>query len=171
MEKEHNLARPLPDGKLSYKLTEKGYFNAKNAGCRIGISMQVGKHNYHNLLNLVDDMYEYFQPHEFGIGCNFHNLDQNVPNPYQLEAETVIPKILEVYEKYKEKGIYIEQIVRRIRPFITKKIKGKDCTACGRKIVAVPDKKIGFYNHVCESAGISSPAPCLFRYISCTHPE
>jgi radical SAM protein with 4Fe4S-binding SPASM domain len=147
MRENHDAARKDINGRGTFDRAAKGYFLARDAGCKVGISMQVGKHNVRNLHDTVLAMYDFFRPMEFGIGCNFHNF-KGERNPYQLDAMSAMPAILDIYDNLKEMGIYVEQVVRRVRPFVERNFKGKDCTACGRKIVAIPDGRLGLCEYL-----------------------
>ena len=60
------------------------------------------------------------------------------------------PELLDIYVKVFEdaraKGLYIEHIMRRIRPLVTRMVRVSDCGACGNRIVSDVEGNIG----ICE---------------------
>ncbi len=157
-EEEHNRARPLLDGSGSYQDAVRGYLRAKGTGCVMGLSMQIGRHNIHNFSSAIDELYGFLRPDRISIGSNFHPLQGGVRNPFQVDTAQATSLLLEIYYRYKEQGICIDQVDRRIRPFVTGRCKGKDCTGCGKKLVALPDGRMGFCEYLAYPGEAYIPA-------------
>jgi uncharacterized protein len=63
---------------------------------------------------------------------------KNKRNPYQADPRSVIEALVETYIACREQGVYVDQVARRLRPFVSMRPKLKDCMACGGKIIATP---------------------------------
>ncbi len=157
-EKEHNQARPLSDGVGSYQRAVRGYLRAKESGCSMGISMQIGRHNVHSFSESLNELYCLLEPERISIGSNFHPLHGGVKNPFQVDTLKATSLLLDIFYQYKEKGICIEQVDRRIRPFVAENYRGKDCAGCGQKIVALPDGRLGFCEYLAYPGEAYMPA-------------
>lgn len=103
----------------------------------MGISIMVGKHNVDSLAESVRWMINELKPDEIGIAGVFHPLKYR-KNPFQADPERVISALVETYIACRERGVYVDQVARRMRPFVSMRPKLKDCMACGGKITATP---------------------------------
>jgi uncharacterized protein len=115
----------------------RGYRRFQKAGCKVGISAMAGTHNVHNLKESMQWLIDELDPDEMSIVGVFHPLKQ-LPNPYQGEAEPIIEAMVETYIHCRERGVYVDQVARRLRPFVSQRPKLKDCMACGGKLIATP---------------------------------
>jgi uncharacterized protein len=123
--------------KPSFFRTLRGYRRLQRAGCKIGISVMAGTHNVDNLAQSVQWLIDHLQPDELGIAGVFHPLNSSV-NPYQADPERVISALVETYVTCRDRGVYLDQVARRLRPFVDQVPKLKDCMACGGKMIATP---------------------------------
>ena len=55
----------------------------------------------------------------------------------------ICTSFIDAYKESRISGLYIEHVIRRVRPFIFKKRRIKDCPACGSKIVISANGDIG----------------------------
>jgi uncharacterized protein len=121
----------------STQKTIRGYRKLQKAGCRMGISIMVGRHNVDSLSQSVRWLINELKPDEIGIAGVFHPLKRQ-KNPFQAEADRVISALVETYIACRERGVYVDQVARRMRPFVSMRPKLKDCMACGGKVTATP---------------------------------
>jgi radical SAM protein with 4Fe4S-binding SPASM domain len=133
----NDLARVDLNFNPSTQRTIRGYRKLQDAGCRMGISIMVGRHNVDSLAQSVRWLINELKPDEIGIAGVFHPLKRR-KNPFQAEAERVISALVETYIACREQGVYVDQVARRMRPFVSMRPKLKDCMACGGKVTATP---------------------------------
>ena len=57
--------------------------------------------------------------------------------------EKMSERLLSYFRKAREHGVYEDRIMRKVRPFLSRRIHAHDCQATGHQIVCSPDGKIG----------------------------
>ncbi|MEM4330751.1 MAG: SPASM domain-containing protein [Candidatus Pacearchaeota archaeon] len=138
----HDLARRSSDGSGSYLNIKKTYEILKKEGVdNIGISLTVHKFNVENLPNIVEELVKTFDIK--GIGFNFLTDFYSSKNPFSVDINLATSRVLEAFDFLRNKGIYEERIMRKLRPFVEKEFHLKDCGAIGNQIVISPDGRIG----------------------------
>jgi len=115
----------------------------KRAGCRIGLSVTIGKHNVANLKNVVTDLIGYFDVNDIGLNAFLHWKD-NRPNAYQVDVEDAFTSYIDAFEVTRQAGVFAEQPFRRIRPFVHRNPLLKDCSAPAERLVLAPGGLMGF---------------------------
>ncbi|MBI4777811.1 radical SAM protein [Candidatus Desantisbacteria bacterium] len=144
----HNQMRCYVDGRGgspsggSFEDAARGYDILKNASCRLGISMVLGRHNIPGLKGAVEYLINRFEP--IDLGFSTLHLHQHGDNPASVDIELLTKEMIDTFKFVREKGIYAEHLFRRIRPFVEQQIRLKDCPSCGGKFLVTPDKSIGF---------------------------
>jgi radical SAM protein with 4Fe4S-binding SPASM domain len=138
----HDKMRCYPDGRGSFDKVAAGYEIYKSAGCSIGISMVLGKHNIPGLKDAVEYIIDRFEPVDLGFSTL--HLHQRGMNPAYVDMKLLTDEIISAFKFIRNKGIYVEHIFRRIRPFVEQKPRLKDCPSCGGKLIITPDDNIGF---------------------------
>lgn len=138
----HNQMRCYIDGKGSFEDTARGYDICKDAGCRLGISMVLGRHNIPGLKSVVEYLINRFEPVDLGFSTL--HLHENGGNPAMVDVELLTQEMIDTFKFIREKGVYAEHLFRRIRPFVEQQIRLKDCPSCGGKFLVAPDRSIGF---------------------------
>lgn len=127
------------NGKGSFEEASKGYLALQKEGCDLCIFSTVGSHNVNNLKSTVNYFLKEMKPVSLGL-----NLLHDFPgNPASVPQKTASKKIIEAYDYFKDKGIWIEQVGRIVRLFYEEKIRMQDCPACGGRIVIFPNGQIG----------------------------
>jgi radical SAM protein with 4Fe4S-binding SPASM domain len=137
----HDKMRVYPSGLGSFSKTRKGYFTLRDHGCKVGISTVIGSHNVDRLDEVVQYLNREFNPVDIGLST-LHFLPSG-GNPALSGAQSTTASLIRVYEAARKHGLYVEHIMRRIRPFVEKTPRIKDCPACGGKILVAPGGKIG----------------------------
>lgn len=113
------------------------------------LSITIGKHNIDSLEKNVTYLVEKYEPLEIGLNGYLHSMPFSHPNSYEVTGEDVVRRITSLYEPMAKKGIFIEQFMRRIRPFVEEAPRLKECPACGNKIVALPEGVVGRCEYFC----------------------
>ena len=63
-------------------------------------------------------------------------------NPEEIDISFATFSMLKAFRKLREKGIYEDRVMRRLKPFIQKEIYMKDCGGYGNQIVVAPDGQV-----------------------------
>lgn len=139
----HNRYRKKKDLSNSYEEAKRGFDILINEGCTAVISSVFTDEYAHNVEECIRHMTDVVKPKSIGLNL-FHVLeDQEIEND---NTEQYYEKYIYGFELARQKGLYIEHIMRRIRPLVTRKVRVKDCGACGNRIVSDVDGNIG----ICE---------------------
>ena len=143
IERVHNAYRKKKNGEGSYADARRGFEILIKHGCTAVISSVFTDEYAKNLDACLDAMTDEIHPRSIGLNL-FHVLeDQDIVNDH---TESLLDEYIRAFEKARKKGLYIEHIMRRIRPLTDKKIRISDCGACGNRIVSDVDGNIG----ICE---------------------
>ena len=130
-------------GISSYKAAEKAFFTFKDAGCRTGLSVTIGKHNIDGFTESLEFLLQRFPLNDIGLNAWLH--PQNaVSNPFQVSAEEAVEAFMEGWMIALDYGVYAEQPFRRLKPFVLRKPLLKDCSSPGERLLLVPGGKLGF---------------------------
>ena len=113
-----------------------------------GISATIAAHNVDRLDDLVNYFCDNYNP--FSIG--FNPLHYPPPNrkSISVDYDTMADKMIAAYDTAAQRGVYIEQIMRRVRPFVLAQPRLKDCPSCGGMIRVLPDGSFGPCGHFME---------------------
>lgn len=132
--------RIYKNGKGTFKDVLYGLQSLRKAGCtNISLSCTVDYHNIDHLDKILDLHDEY---HFISINLN-PLLDTEAGLVSREYTTKVNKKIISYYKKAREKGVYEDRMMRKIRPFLSGKIHMHDCQATGHQIVCSPDGKLG----------------------------
>ncbi len=134
----HNLMRKNNNGCDTFSLVMSGINTLKELGCDIGLSGVIGSHNIDRLPEVIE-LYKQIKPRTVGLNL-LHN---NVGNPAYVPEMVAAEKLVTAHEICLKEGIYIEQVMRKVRSFVSQRIRIKDCAACGAGLVILPDGRIG----------------------------
>jgi len=145
----HDKMRVTASGNGSFARVARGYFTYKNAGCRVGISLVIGRHNVPGLARAVEQVIDLFQPLDLGLSTL--HLFRGGTNPASVPTEKLARELIDTFELVRDRGVYAEHIFRRVRPFVERQPRLKDCPSCGAKLLVTPDEKIGFCEAFMES--------------------
>lgn len=88
-----------------------------------------------------------------GIGFNIligNKLLQD-EEAYRLYSEVVAEQLIEVFKIAREKGIYEDRMMRRVKAFVEKEPVLSDCGGCGLQVVVSPNGQIGVCQAFCGS--------------------
>ena len=113
-----------------------------------GTSSTIAAHNIDQLEEVVRFLYEKFNPVTVGLNP-FHYAPDSRSQMAVNEAK-MAKKMLKAYEVASSYGLYIEQIMRRVRPFVSSTPRFKDCPSCGGMIRVLPDGSFGPCGHFME---------------------
>ena len=139
----HDTYRRTRDGKGSYEAARAGYETLIRAGCTAVISSVFTDRYAETLDACLSAMTQDLKPKSIGLNL-FHVLEEReIENDHTMD---LMDRYEQAFLKAREEGLYIEHIMRRIRPLADKKIRVSDCGACGSRIVSDVEGRIG----ICE---------------------
>jgi len=113
----------------------------REAGAKVSISCTINPQNLNQLEEVFQWMVDEFQLKGLGF-----NILLDLPGMTQANEEyarRATEKIIECYQIAREKGIYEDRIMRKVKAFVTKSLHLVDCGGCGNQIVIAPNGKIG----------------------------
>lgn len=139
----HDSYRIDKNGNGSWEKAVNGYKILKDAGCLVVISTVFTNEFAKDYKKNLDFLLENLNPYSIGLNL-YHVLDgQEIEDDQTVD---LIDQYIESWKYASERGLYIEHIMRRIRPLVEKKIRLKDCGACGKRMVSDCNGNIG----ICE---------------------
>ena len=122
----HNRYRKKKDKSNSYEEARKGFEILISEGCTAVVSSVFTDEYAHNVEECIEHMTEEIKPKSIGLNL-FHVLEnQRIEND---NTEQYYERYIQSFELARQKGLYIEHIMRRIRPLVTRKVRIKDCGA------------------------------------------
>lgn len=133
--------RIYKDGRGTFDKTYRAIKRLKEAGINVSISCTVTEQNIDRLEEVL-----FWLADEFGIkGLGFNTL-LDFPGVSQAD-EAYIKKatdqLIKCFIVAREKGIYEDRIMRKVKTFVDKTLRVNDCGACGNQMVVNPAGKIG----------------------------
>ena len=139
----HDAYRRTKSGEGSYDAARAGYETLIQSGCTAVISSVFTDLYAENLDACIDASIRDLKPKSIGLNLLHVLENQDISGDRTLN---LLDRYLNAFEKAREQGLYIEHIMRRIRPLTEKKIRISDCGACGNRIVSDVHGNIG----ICE---------------------
>ncbi|MBU0519378.1 radical SAM protein [bacterium] len=127
----------------SFEAAMQAYRLLKENGCRLGLSVTIGRHNVASLRSAVADLLGYFKINDIGLNAFLHWKGDR-PNPYQVDVEDAFESYIEAFEVTREAGVFAEQPFRRIKPFARRIPLVKDCSSPAERLVLAPGGVMGF---------------------------
>jgi len=147
-EKIHNLTRKYISGKGTFKDVLKGYQILKKHNVEVGISCTVGEHNIDELETILEWIESNFSISSIGFNLLIQSNINDFNKLYQY-ADKAAEKLIGCFQLCREKGIYEERIMRKVRAFVEGYILYSDCGGCGQQIVIDPEGNIGVCHAFC----------------------
>ena len=144
--------------KGTFDYIEKAVSMFNNNGTRFGLSATIAAHNIKTLDEVTEYFYQKFNPisvglnplHKKKLGDASEYEDVPFVSKYSVESEDVAEAMISAYKVARKKGLYIEQVMRRVRPFILSTPRLKDCPACGAMVRVLADGTFGPCGQVTE---------------------
>jgi len=141
----HDQHRKLLSGMGSYEGSVRGYCNAKEHGCRMGISATATKETADRFCSSFQEMLVDLVPDGCGAVTHLHPMT-GARSPHQCSPTVAADVLRETFLAARELGIYHQQMCERIGPFVNGTWRRYACAGCGGKVVVAPDGRAG----ICE---------------------
>lgn len=132
----------LKNNNGTFESVIRGYNTLKREGInKVGISLTVGAHNVDKLKDNLELILKDVDVSV--IGFNFITDLHDGRNPFSTDINLTTDKVIEAFEFLRQKGIYEDRIMRKLKPFVEKRFYSRDCGAIGNQIVLAPNGDIG----------------------------
>jgi len=134
--KSHDTFRVDRNGKGTYLPAIKAYNLLKDVGCEVGISAVVGPHNVNSLPELVKKFVLRYKPSSLGLNILKQPSYSNRGYDWmKISPRKYAESVYEAFKRIrKNSNVFIEQLNRRLNPFIQKEFKYYDCGISGNNI-------------------------------------
>lgn len=130
-----NTNRYFTNGRKALQKIFQGINILRKVGLDFGVSMVVGPHNIKTLTVEVERIVEEYAP--ISIGLNLPHYSGS--SDYDVSPEEYAEKLIHIFYYSKKKGIFIDQLARRIKPLVFEQFRLYDCDAFGSKRVFLSD--------------------------------
>jgi len=141
----HDRNRRLLAGGGSFEASVAGYCNAKQQGCRLGISATATKGTADRFAASFEEMISKLLPDKCGAVTHLHPMT-GARSPQQCSPADSARIQIETFLAARRLGIYHQQMCERIAPFVSGSWRRYACAGCGGKVVVAPDGTAG----ICE---------------------
>jgi uncharacterized protein len=143
----HDQMRVYSTGEGTFDDVIRSYRLAQQMGVHTGVCVTVDRHNLSHMREIVTWLTD-----ELGAkGMGFNILIENDGDGHGNHdyAETIAQELIECFKIARERGVYEDRMMRRVRNFIDKTPVLSDCGGCGLQVVVSPDGKIGVCQAFC----------------------
>ncbi len=138
----HNMVRIHADGSGAFDEARHGFSLLNRAGVKkLSLSITIGSHNVRDLPDHVQYLMREFPVKSIGFNIMTDLPDRK--NPWAVDIGFATEQMLKCFEILRERGIYEDRVMRKLRPFVERKIHLRDCGAIGNQIVLAPNGDIG----------------------------
>lgn len=125
----------------TFQTVMKNIQRLKKAGVNVSISCTITQQNLNKLEEVFQWMVDEFQLRGLGF-----NMLLDLPGITQTDdeyAREATEKIIACYKVAREKGVYEDRIMRKVKAFVKKSLHLVDCGGCGNQVVITPNGRIG----------------------------
>lgn len=112
-----------------------GLEKIRDSGVSFGIAMVLTSENLPRLKEQVEYVLDNYHPSSIGVSTP-HYTKYMALDP--MDNAAIANAYSELFELSRSRGVYIDQVARRLDPFVTGKPLLRDCSACGSKRVYHP---------------------------------
>ena len=118
-------------------------------GVKTGICVTIDQHNLFQMTEIVQWLADELDAKGMGFNILIENRDNPTSSERVQYSEIVARKLIESFKVAREKGIYEDRMMRRVKNFIDKTPVLSDCGGCGLQIVVSPNGNIGVCQAFC----------------------
>lgn len=132
--------RTYIDGRGTFDQVSLGLQVLRQAGCKnVSLSCTLDDHN----IDRLDEVLALSE--KFDLAAISFNplLDTEQGKVGDAYLTKVYAKVIEYFRLAREKGVYEERMMRKIKPFMTHRVRPYDCQATGSQVVCSPDGQLG----------------------------
>lgn len=143
----HDRERVLRSGKGTFEQTIQGLKLLKEYGVGVSISCTITESG----VDQLEDSLNYFID-DLGIKGLGFNIAREGEGARHADSETYIKAaseaLIKCFRIAREKGVYEDRMMRKVKAMVNRKPHVNDCGACGQQIVIAPSGEVG----ICHAA-------------------
>jgi len=130
-EEIHDKLRRNHGDRGSWRMVDAGVRRLMKAGAEVSLSMVLGQHNLDRAEEIIGWFLDEYQP--TGLGVNF----MKPPTPDQADYDQLIgpdayaDRMYGVHKAFRDRGLFLELIYRKLAPFVEQRYRFHDCGAAG----------------------------------------
>jgi uncharacterized protein len=130
-EEIHDKLRRNHGDRGSWRMVDAGVRRLMKAGAEVSLSMVMGQHNLDRAEEIIGWFLDEYQP--TGLGVNF----MKPPTPGQADYDQLIgpdayaDRMYGVHKAFRDRGLFLELIYRKLAPFVEQRYRFHDCGAAG----------------------------------------
>ncbi len=127
----HDLLRPNHADRGSWEQVDRGIRLLKRHGVEVSLSIVFGAHNLSRADDIIEWMMDEYEP--TGLGVNF----MKPPTPeqrdyaYLIDGEDYAQTLYRIHQKWRDRGLFLELVHRKLDPFVRRSYRFHDCGAAG----------------------------------------
>jgi uncharacterized protein len=139
----HDTHRCYPSGKGSFKDALRGYNLLRSKCAPVGISLTLGPHNVDQAPEIVEWLIDDFQINELGLNILLDTPGKPYSTANEIYSHKAAESVIACFEIVREKGVYEDRMMRKVKSFTSGSVYASDCGAIGNQIVVAPDGQVG----------------------------
>lgn len=138
----HDAARVNEHGLGTFDAAVAGYKRLQSAGLQPGISCTLNGFTIEHIDEIVDFILTDLRPVGMGFNLLLPQVDGKSACP-GYDAEFATQQLIRAFKRLREAGIYEDRMMRRVRPFLERRMHLKDCMGVGGQLVVAPSGRVG----------------------------
>ena len=135
--KKLNFHRKDLAGKPSYETSLKGYLLLKKAGVETAITCLATNDNVNYLFDIIKYFHQKYGETNFGISIPHYTKENN----FKINIKKYTSEMIKIFDYAKEKGIYVDQLAKRLFAILAQKPRYYSCKLVGEQKTFYPDGK------------------------------
>jgi uncharacterized protein len=138
----HDAARVDEHHRGTFDAALAGYRRLQDAGLKPGISCTLNGFTIDHMDEIVDYILEDLRPSGMGFNLLVPQIDGK-SNCLGYDQEYATRQLIRAFQRLREAGIYEDRMMRRVRPFLDRRMHLKDCMGVGGQLVIAPTGRVG----------------------------
>jgi len=143
----HDASRVYHSGSGTFYDVVNGYDTLVAGGVNTGLCCTINEANVGNMQQIADWFVSNFSVESLG----FNILIGNASSKEHLEqySHQTAAQLIECFKIFREKGVYEDRFMRKVKAFTNGSIYYRDCGGCGEQIVVTPSGMVGTCQGYC----------------------
>jgi uncharacterized protein len=138
----HDAARVDEHRHGTFGAALAGYRRLQDAGLKPGISCTLNGFTIDHIDEIVDFILADLRPSGMGFNLLVPQIDGQ-SSCLGYDHEYAAQQLIRAFKRLREAGIYEDRMMRRVRPFLDRRMHLKDCMGVGGQLVIAPTGRVG----------------------------
>ena len=143
----HNRERIFHSGEGTFDTTLRGFMLLKKYGVNVGVSCTIAESGVDNVEDTIAFITDELGIRSFGFNILRETQASRLTDP-EGYAHKVSNALIRAFKIARDRGVYEDRMMRKVRCFIKRQPYLNDCAGCGSEIAVSPDGLVG----VCHGA-------------------